>query len=333
MKTPKQLIIALSLCFSLTVLSAAPLMAKDIQLLMRGNSTSSSYYAYCVAAAEVINKVPGINVTLTSIAGGNDATQRMSRGDIDIANGRTMGGGYQRYHGIGAFEGKPEPRLRVMYLFLANPVAFTVREDSGIKTIQDLNGKPFNPGGKGTATATLAKKVLDLAGIQPKYFEASYSDAVSAIKDKRIVGMAKLTAGRTPDAVLMELMVATEIRILSWDNALLDKILKEVPYYGKTTIPAGVYKGSWNKREIPTWSQTMGCMVLKDLSEDAVYKMVKALCEDKTVQVSGFPPIKGTDFVELTLDQASIPLHRGTVKYFKELGVKIPSALIPPEAK
>jgi TRAP transporter TAXI family solute receptor len=244
-----------------------------------------------------------------------------------------MGGGYQRYHGIGAFEGKPEPRLRVMYLFLANPVAFAVREDSGIKKLEDLEGKSFNPGGKGTATATLAKKVLDLAGIKPKYFEASYSDAISAIKDKRIVGMAKLTAGKSPDAVLMELMVATDIRILSWENSELDRIIEKVPYYGKTTIPAGVYESSWNKVEIPTWSQTMGCMTLKGLSEDIVYKMVKALCEDKTAQVSGFPPLKGTDFAKLTLEQASIPLHSGTVKYFKEIGMKIPSRLIPPEAK
>ena len=339
----KRLLVLFGSIFFILMLAVLPLMAacapaeKQTEVLMRGNSTTSSYYVYVVAATEAINKyAPDLNVTLVSIAGAMDATQRMSRGEVDFINGSAIDGQYQRYKGIGGFEGDPEPDMRLMYVFVNNPVAFVVREDSGITKLEDLEGKDFNPGGKGTSTAVLAKAVLGVMGITPKYFEASFSDAVAAVKDGRIVGLVKTTGVKAPDAVIMELQAALKIRILSWPDDWRSQVLQQIPYYSLGEIPAGTYDADWNNQPILTYAQILGAMALKDFSDDVVYKIVKALVEDKDnedIQGSAFALVKGNDFAEMTIQYANFPLHAGALKYFLERGFTIPSDVIPPEAK
>ena len=65
-----------------------------------------------------------------------------------------------------------------------------------------------------------------------------------------------------------------------------------------------------------------------DLDEETAYKIVKAICEDKTVQAASMASVKGVDFVEMTLKYATSPLHPGAIKYFKEVGASIPERLI-----
>jgi TRAP-type uncharacterized transport system substrate-binding protein len=57
--------------------------------------------------------------------------------------------------------------------------------------------------------------------------------------------------------------------------------------------------------------------------------MVKAADEHFADQVAAYPSIKGDNLSELTLDTCTVPLHPGAIKYYKELGLKIPENLIP----
>ena len=79
-----------------------------------------------------------------------------------------------------------------------------------------------------------------------------------------------------------------------------------------------------------------GVKTLKDLPEDVVYEIVKAICEDKDkedIQGSAFSLVKVNDFAEMTMQYANFPLHVGALKYYRERGLTIPSEVIPPEAK
>lgn len=71
--------------------------------------------------------------------------------------------------------------------------------------------------------------------------------------------------------------------------------------------------------------------VRKNLSDDLVYKMVKTTWDNlveihKTAEgLKSFK--KETPFVGVNM-----PLHKAAVKYYREVGIKIPPRLIPPEA-
>jgi uncharacterized protein len=73
----------------------------------------------------------------------------------------------------------------------------------------------------------------------------------------------------------------------------------------------------------------IGTVVKKDLSEDLVYRMVKAAFDGMDEQVAAYPSIKGTNLAELTLETCTVPLHPGAVKYYREIGLKVPDNLIP----
>ena len=77
-----------------------------------------------------------------------------------------------------------------------------------------------------------------------------------------------------------------------------------------------------------TWGFAVACSAGLDLDEDTAYKIVKAICEDKTVQAAAMSSVKGADFVAMTLKYATSPLHPGAIKYFKEVGATIPDRLI-----
>ena len=53
----------------------------------------------------------------------------------------------------------------------------------------------------------------------------------------------------------------------------------------------------------------------------------QAAMEDKEIQQAAFPDLKGADLIQMTIDYATSPIHPGAVKYFEEVGYKVPSNL------
>jgi TRAP-type uncharacterized transport system substrate-binding protein len=79
-----------------------------------------------------------------------------------------------------------------------------------------------------------------------------------------------------------------------------------------------------------------GDMVDKSVPEDVVYKIMKAVYEkrmdmvkvDASRREGGF-----ADFPKLTMEYCDVYLHPGAVKFYREIGHKVPEKLIPPEMK
>lgn len=213
-----------------------------------------------------------------------------------------------------------------------------VREDSGVTSFEQLHGKDFAAGGKGTGTEAIARLlVFPAIGVEPRWYTGGMDDTRDAVKDRRIVGMGKATALKAPDALSQELMTTTKIRILSWPSNLVDKVRAKHPKLNTTEVPAGVYKAEWNTRPITSWGDGIGMYTLAKFSDDLAYKFTKAAVEDSksstSHQVAAYKGMSGVDVVKATLDLATVPLHAGTQKYFQEIGAKIPDHLRSPEAR
>ena len=93
-----------------------------------------------------------------------------------------------------------------------------------------------------------------------------------------------------------------------------------------SSIPKGIYKDS---PAYQTFAMLIGTGVKKDLSEDLVYRMVKAACEGFDEQVAAYPSIKGTNLPQLTVETCTVPLHPGAIKYYREIGLQVPDRLTP----
>lgn len=160
-------------------------------LTIGSTSTSSSHYPYFVAIAKIINEhVPGVNATVVATGAGIDNLKRMSKGEADmgLVSSDAL---YMAYHGLGIWKDNSQKKQRVMWLYATTAVHFAVREDSGVKNLYDLHKKKFHPGMRGSSTETATMSIFKILGVEPEYHRGEVSDAVAAMKDNRIIGIAK----------------------------------------------------------------------------------------------------------------------------------------------
>jgi TRAP transporter TAXI family solute receptor len=313
--------------------AALPALAVD-KVLLGSTATTSSHYTYTVSAGQAINKTMGdqINVTVVATGGAVDNLARIDRGQLAAGIG-TWATFLQAYRGIGKYEGKGKPKIRGLWLYCSNVQNYIVREDSGVKSLADLSGKKICPGLRGSATEQLVQQLLGKVGVEPDYFRGSLSDAVAAVKDNRIAGYVKAGAGLQLDASSKELKAFTKIRLLIWTPEQVAVINKEMPFVGFMNVPEGTVPG------FPAYTtpvQAIGIISYDDtLTEEQAYNMVKGVCSEdgRKIQDAAYPAMKGLSIPEITMALTKFPLHKGAIKYYREIGVKIPDALIPPEAK
>jgi TRAP transporter TAXI family solute receptor len=319
-------------CFAIALvvaglISPVTISSASKKLLAVGSTqTSSSHYAYFVAFAKVINtKVPEVGLSVVETGATVDNINRMKKGELDMGM-LTMHTNYEIYHGLGAWQGKPNTDQYMLWVYALAPSNYIVRQDSGVKTVSDLDGRSFNPGMRGSASEKTTEACLDALGIKPKYYRGGTDDTLSGIKDNRLVGYVKSGAGFIIDASSMDLATFVPIRILGFSDQDIAKVQAKYPHFGSISVPKGMFKDS---PAYKTFVLVNGVIAKKDLSEDLAYKMVKAVCENVDDQAAAFPSLKGMNIAQLTMEHTSIPLHPGAVRYYKEIGMKIPANLIP----
>ncbi len=294
------------------------------KMLIGSTSASSSHYGYFVAVSQVINeKVPGVETAVVETGATVDNLRRFARKQIDIGL-VTTNVLSQAYYGKQDFKGR-SVESKLLWVYVIAPQNAIVRKDSGIVDLMELNGKRFNPGLKGSATEKTTEAVFEVLGIQPDYVRGSTTDIVTAVKDNHIKGYVKSGAGMKIDASSRDISTFTPISILSLNPEQAKNIKGALPELSIVDVPAGAGPDMGN---YTTWGFAVACSAGLDLDEDTAYKIVKAICEDKSIQASAMASVKGADFVEMTLKYATSPLHPGAIKYFREIGVSIPDKLI-----
>lgn len=203
-------------------------------------------------------------------------------------------------------------------------IHWIVRKDSPIKSIADFRGRRVTVGAPGSGTLAATKWKLEAFGItfndiKPAYL--SYTECITALKDNT-VDVGQVTAGY-PVASILDLARHTPLRLISLSKEELNITLAKIPYYVEVTIPAGVYPG------ITTATLTLGSPAAifcrEDLSEDLIYKLMRAIYEHPK-EIGAIHPqaakwnlenaFRGADFAT-----RHVAFHAGAVKYFKEKGV------------
>jgi len=215
---------------------------------------------------------------------------------------------------------------------------FVVRADSGVETIYDLEGKRFSGGMAKSATGTIARDIMSVLDIHPDWFEGSYKDALAATKDRRIVGVVKMSPRCGLDASIAELKATTPIRVLSMPKDKLDLLKKEIPRLFWETVPAGAISELPGHPELVLPASLCGGVALSDrVTPEEAYCATKAVVEhwDRVVSTyaaaAKIDPIGDMVRYLSELPPGGVWLHAGTVKYCKEIGIEVPTSLIPSE--
>ena len=72
---------------------------------------------------------------------------------------------YHAYNGSSSFEGKKNDKIRAVFSLHPEPFTVMARDDSGIKTFDDLKGKRVNVGDPGSGTRATMNVILKEKGV------------------------------------------------------------------------------------------------------------------------------------------------------------------------
>jgi TRAP transporter TAXI family solute receptor len=317
----------------------APAKPETVYLNMGSTSSASGVYAWCVAAANAVNKsAPGVQVTVVESGAAIDNLRKIKAGIFEFALAVDVPSAYQMYKGIDTFAGQGMSEIR--WLLVRNILAnrMYVRKDSGVKSWAELAGKRFCPGIPGSSAATYVTRINDILKTGINLVPMALGDAINALKENRIVGMQKSGGLYNIDAALIEVNMTTPLTALGFTKEEVAQIQKAVPYLGFVETKKGAVKelpdagGFWEESDV------VGGVSTSKMSQEIGYKIVKAYYENLADINAAYGPSKGWDpiadyFKYIANWEEVVPAHAGLVQYAKERGIEVPAHFIPPEYK
>lgn len=292
---------------------------KQQRLTIATGGTGGVYYPYGGTLAEIINKkVPNVNAT-AEVTGASVENVRLI-GKMDATFGLAMNDTvYQAYAGEGKFTGKKIDSLRTVIQMYPNLYHVVTLKKYPINKLTDIKGKKVSVGAPGSGTEYKTNLVLPVIGIKYsdfKVYRLSFAENATQMKDGIIdVGIWSVAP---PTSSIIDLSTTHDIRFIPFSKEEVAKVEKAYPYYSEWTIPKNTYKGQ--TEDVLTIAVWNSVVCNKDLPDDLVYKVTKAIFENKKMLVDTHKIAEFTT-AKASATKSPIPIHPGALKYYKEIGV------------
>lgn len=287
-----------------------------------------TFYMAASALSTVIGtRFPGVDVSVQVTGGSKHNVQLIEDGQIEF--GLTSSDvAYEALHGIGQFEGHPHTKVRALMPAYTSPFLMVTLKKKPIYSVRDLKGKVFDLGPKGSAVNIFGLRVLDALGMskEVRVTNLSATDATRALAEGRIDA---LILGH-PASAVQELALSHPVRVISLNEEDMKLFTKKYPQYPILTLPKQSYAGQDEDVQLPGASLFYICH--KDLPEGFVYSLAEAMYQNKNA-IESIIPLVAKMYGPEWVDKLTLPLHPGSVQYFKGIGTRIPDHLIPPEVK
>jgi TRAP transporter TAXI family solute receptor len=191
-----------------------------------------------------------------------------------------------------------------------------------VTSLDELDGKKFNPGIRGSAAETLTTTVLSMFGINADLVHGAVGDAVEGIKNRQIIGYSKYGASNSADATLQELMTSTRMRLIGFSEEQEKAATEAMEGVGFTTLPAGLIPGSEEMR-VPKLNvfflTRTGVM-----DDETAYDIARSIHQNMDLLVEAWPQLADYDIAAdaVATIETGIAYHPGAARYWKEAAGK-----------
>lgn len=227
---------------------------------------------------------------------------------------------YHAYNGTSSFESKKNDKLRAVFSLHAEPFTLMARDDSGIKSFDDLKGKRVNVGDPGSGTRATINVIMAAKGWTDKDYrvasELKPAEMASAMCDNNLDAIT-YNVGH-PNGALKEAAASCDSHLVPVTGPEIDKLVAEHSYYAKAVIPGGLYKGTDNPVE--TFGSYATLVTSEEVDADKVYAVVKAVFDNFDRFKRLHPAFANLKEQEMITNALSAPLHEGAARYYKERG-------------
>lgn len=292
------------------------------QLAIATGTTGGVYYPLAGALANILSRnIPGLSATVEVTGGSVANNQLLGAGRVGMIFSQ-VDASVDALRGEDRFKGRPV-KVRAIAVLYTNRMQVVTTVASGIHTMADLKGKRVSTGAPGSATETMAFRLIESAGLdREKDFRArerlSPAESTNAMKDGKID--AYFFVSGVPTSAVTDLAASPGItlRLIDHDEFVPKIIEKYGPVYFPEVIPAGTYPGQTTDNRQMSVANIIGVL---DSMPDA---QVKAILEATWANRAELAQVhaEGRNF---TLDKqktaaAGVPWHPAAEAFWKTQG-------------
>jgi uncharacterized protein len=287
-------------------------------------SLGGVYYLWGGGFAEVLRVALDIDSTVQLTGGPVGNIKLIEAGVLDFGM-VTTAPAYEGWNGVGWAEGKRYRNARVVFPMYTSYFQMYALEKTGIRSIQDLNGKRVGVGPVGGTPATYWPRVFEVAGVKPRVVNSG----LAYLDDQVRIGAidAHGSAVGLPWGLVAGIAADHQIRLFGVTPDVAEAFVKKHPFFSVGAVPANTYKNQ--KDPLTTLTLWNFMVVRRDAPDEMVYRVVKATFERLDILIAAHRSARAVKADNIVL--SPIPVHPGAARYYGEKGITLPQNLV--EAK
>ena len=198
-----------------------------------------------------------------------------------------------------------------------------------IMDLNNIDGQRYVLGQRNSGAEQTGRFILDTLGIdyQNKFSLAymGYGPTTSAIQDGNIVGM-NVPAGAPVSSITQAYaLLGDRLTILNWTQETLDLLNAKYPLWDWYDFPPGTYPNQ--TKHIRTIGSPNVLVTRSDIPDEEVYQITKVIWENLATLQEIHGATKDMR-LDIAIEGLGAPLHRGAIRYYREVGLSIPPRLI-----
>lgn len=269
-------------------------------------SEGGTFHAVGEALAEVIRHSPSLlEATAEPSLGSVQNVRRLLAGEVEFAlvqadvlyNSRN--------------DGQPGKRLRAVTAVMPELVHVIVRQDSDVRTFEDLLGRRVLAGRPGSGMARTFDVLLEAHRMKPADVDRLYLDPKDAggwLLNSDLEAWVPTYAAPTP--LVTRLFESGQVRLVPLAGDLLSSLAEHSPAIRAGIIPKGTYPGQ--EVDVPT-AVVRTVLVTREDVDPVIVSEVMRLFLDEVEQLRKAHPLVGTLPLKETANDLPVPLHDGAI--------------------
>lgn len=312
----------------LTITGAAFAQDRPVSLTVATASPGGVYAIYGEGLASIITKATGVKASTRQTQGPSQNLVLVQSGQAEVGL-TTTGPAYEALTGeLDLKPGDKHTKVRALFVMYPTPFQMIALKESGIDSMADLKGKRIGAGPRAGTGGTYWPRWLNILGLHANVQFAAIGDQADQLADGRLDAL--VTAAGVPQPAMSEIETTKSANIFGMDQKTLEGIVRTHPYAVEFIIPKGAYKSL--KSDIKTVAMWNLVIANSDMSDQLAYDIVKAVFDNHESLVKTHSTAKDT-LAQNIVNNTVVPLHPGAVRYYREKGIKIPAAILPPGMK
>jgi len=279
-------------------------------------SPGGTYHAYGEGLARILTRALNLPVTARATEGPGQNILLLETGEIQIGF-VTLGVALQGWNGSAPWTGGKQLRtMRALFPMYDTPFQFMVREESGIRSVGELNGKRVGIGPQGGTSGAYIPEFFKVLKVDASLAHGDWADVANQVQAGTLDALA--VAAGVPFPSFIDLERKGKVRYVSLTQQQILDLRLAMPELGASVVGAGTYPSLRNNYG------TVGLYNFAVAHRDVPVDLVDAILEavfanhDELVEVhSAAAETVPGNFTRNTF----LPFHDGASRWYQNKGV------------